>query len=214
MEVSADWALADQTRTFCLLVLDMENDYLPCAARTDARTFARLTRSTLCGASHTAAQRRCQLSSLRLPRRYMTFMMPNAEAVLAAFRKAQQPVVWTNWYRQEDDGAYGACARPLPWVRGRLPDASTTRPQEPSTASGALAACTRREAPSKGTPRTRCGSTRGTARTRPTRRAARRRVVRTRTRAARPEPRAGVLGASDGTDHGGREVARHQVDVR
>ena len=61
MQVSADWALADQTRTFCLLVLDMENDYLPCAARTDARTFARLTRFTLCGASHTAAQRRCQL---------------------------------------------------------------------------------------------------------------------------------------------------------
>ena len=183
MQVSADWALADQTRTFCLLVLVMENDYLPCAARTDARTFARLTRSTLCGASHTAAQRRCQRTqpqrtqprsatasscSLRLPHRYMTFMMPNAEAVLAAFRKAQQPVVWTNWYRQEDDGAYGACARHTASVGPRA------RPQEPSTASGALAACTRREPPSKGTPRTRCGSTRGTARTRPTRRAARR----------------------------------------
>ncbi|EOD11935.1 hypothetical protein EMIHUDRAFT_104600 [Emiliania huxleyi CCMP1516] len=86
MEVSADWALADQTRTFCLLVLDMENDYLP----------------------------------------YMTFMMPNAEAVLAAFRKAQQPVVWTNWYRQEDDGAYGAIDR-FWGPRGLYPPGGTVK---------------------------------------------------------------------------------------
>jgi len=42
---------------------------------------------------------------------YIDFVLPNAVSLLAAFRESGQPVVWTNWYRQEGDGAYGAIDR-------------------------------------------------------------------------------------------------------
>ena len=42
---------------------------------------------------------------------YVNYVLPNAVALLSKFREVGQPIVWTNWNRQEADGAYGAIDR-------------------------------------------------------------------------------------------------------
>ena len=42
---------------------------------------------------------------------YVNYVLPNAVALLNKFREVGQPIVWTNWNRQEADGAYGAIDR-------------------------------------------------------------------------------------------------------
>ena len=76
-EYEAEWSLENQTRTFCLIVEDMENDYLP----------------------------------------YIDFVLPNAVTILNQFRKSGQPVVWTNWARSRNDGAWGGLERVVKGVQ-------------------------------------------------------------------------------------------------
>ncbi|KAJ8598236.1 hypothetical protein CTAYLR_005478 [Chrysophaeum taylorii] len=44
-------------------------------------------------------------------RPYADYILPHCEAVLAAFRKAGLPVIWTNWVRRADDMLYGGLDR-------------------------------------------------------------------------------------------------------